>query len=113
MSDHALALMFSLNRNIILNHNDILKGKWSKRICDNLTDKTIGIIGYGKIGQMIKKLSSFKVNFLINDLKKLRIKKTTKNKIYKQSDILFLCVSLNDSSRNMLVKKHFKIMKKI
>ena len=58
-----------------------------------------------------KKLSSFKVNFLINDLKKLRIKKTTKNKIYKQSDILFLCVSLNDSSRNMLVKKHFKIMK--
>ena len=114
VSDHALALMFSLNRNIILNHNDILKGKWSKRICDNLTDKTIGIIGYGKIGQMIKKkLSSFKVNFLINDLKKLRIKKTTKNKIYKQSDILFLCVSLNDSSRNMLVKKHFKIMKKI
>ena len=112
VSDHALALMFSLNRNIILNHNDILKGKWSKRICDNLTDKTIGIIGYGKIGQMIKKLSSFKVNFLINDLKKLRIKKTTKNKIYKQSDILFLCVSLNDSSRNMLVKKHFKIMKK-
>ena len=55
VSDHALALMFSLNRNIILNHNDILKGKWSKRICDNLTDKTIGIIGYGKIGQMIKK----------------------------------------------------------
>ena len=51
-----LALMFSLNRNIILNHNDILKGKWSKRICDNLTDKTIGIIGYGKIGQMIKKI---------------------------------------------------------
>ena len=113
VSDHALALMFSLNRNIILNHNDILKGKWSKRICDNLTDKTIGIIGYGKIGQMIKKkLSNFKLNFLINDLKKLRIKKTTKNKIYKQSDILFLCVSLNDSSRNMLVKKHFKIMKK-
>ena len=23
-----------------------------------------------------------------------------------------MCVSLNDSSRNMLVKKHFKIMKK-
>ena len=36
VSDHALALMFSLNRNIILNHNDILRGEWSKRLCENL-----------------------------------------------------------------------------
>jgi len=113
VSDHALALMFSLNRNIILNHNDILRGEWSKRLCENLTDKIVGIIGFGKIGQMIKKkLSGFKVNFLINDLKRIKFRNTKKDKIFKKSDILFLCVDLNDSSRNMISKKHLKTMKK-
>ena len=59
-----------------------------------------------------KKLSGFKVNFLINDLKRIKFKNTKKDKIFKKSDILFLCVDLNDSSRNMISKKHFKTMKK-
>jgi D-3-phosphoglycerate dehydrogenase len=113
VADHALALMFSITRNIVHNHNDILKGNWSKRICENISEKTFGIIGYGKIGKMIKKrLSGYKVKFLINDLKKQNIKTTSKTEIFKKSDILFLSVDLNNKSKNMLSKKEFNLMKK-
>tara|TARA_B100000787_G_scaffold93287_1_gene68870 strand:- start:20548 stop:21483 length:936 start_codon:yes stop_codon:yes gene_type:complete len=113
VADHALALMFSITRNIVHNHNDILKGNWSKRICENVSEKTFGIIGYGKIGKMIKKrLSGYKVKFLINDIKKQKIKMTSRTEIFKKSDILFLSVDLNDKSKNMLSKKEFNLMKK-
>lgn len=113
VSDHAIALMFSITRNIVQNHEDIKKGNWSKRLSTNLKNKTIGIIGYGKIGKMIKKkLSSFEVKFLINDLKKIKMKNTNKNTILKKSDILFLCVDLNKTSKHMISKKQFQLMKK-
>ena len=113
VTDHALAMMFALNRNIINNHNDLLKGLWTKRLCTNLTGKKIGIIGYGKIGQMIKKkLSGFSVKFLVNDLKKIKIKNHSKNEIYRKSDILFLSVDLNKKSKNMISFEEFKKMKK-
>jgi len=90
VANHTLALMFSITRNIHHNYSDILKGVWSKRICTNLTGKTVGIIGFGKIGKMIKKrLSRNKVKLLINDLKKQKIKTTSKNNIFRNSDILF------------------------
>jgi len=113
VSDHALALMFSLTRNIVNNHYDIKNGIWSKRLCENLSNKTIGIIGYGKIGKMIKKkLSGFKVNFLINDINNKEIYYKSKALIYKKSDIIFLCVDLNETSKNLIGNKQLLRMKR-
>ena len=71
VAQHGIALMFALTRNIIFNHKDMMEGKWTKRICTNLENKTIGIVGYGKIGrELFKQLKSFGSHFLFNDIKK-------------------------------------------
>ncbi len=113
VAQHAIALMFCITRNVLLNHFDILKGIWSKRICFDLQGMTIGIIGYGKIGKEIKRiLSIYKVNFLINDIKKTYTKFTDKTTLLKKSDIIFLAVDLNETSKKLISHKELSIMKK-
>lgn len=112
VAQHGIALMFALTRNIVANHNDILNGKWTKRTCNNLENKTIGIIGYGKIGkELFKHLRSFGSHFLFNDVKK--IKNNTKLKyLLKKSDIIFISCDLNPTSRNLIKYPDLMLMKK-
>jgi D-3-phosphoglycerate dehydrogenase len=112
VAQHAVALMLCITRNIYLNHQDIQKGIWSKRICSNLDGKTVGIIGFGKIGKEIKRiLSVYKIKFLLNDIKKSNINWTTKKKLLKYSDIIFLAVDLNKYSNKLITLKELKVMK--
>lgn len=112
VAQHAVALMFCITRNIYLNHQDIRKGVWSKRICFNLDGKTVGIIGFGKIGKEIKRiLSVYKIKFLLNDIKKSNINWTNKRKLLKTSDIIFLAVNLNKYSNKLITLKELKLMK--
>ena len=71
VAEHAIGLMFSITRNIVLNHIDILNGNWSKRICSTIEGKNIGIIGYGKIGKkFVKILNHLIQTFILMILKK-------------------------------------------
>jgi len=113
VAQHAVALMLSITRNIYLNHQDIQKGIWSKRICSNLDGKTVGIIGFGKIGKEIKRiLSVYKIKFLLNDIKKSNVNWTAKKKLLKYSDIIFLAVDLNKYSNKLITLKELKLMKR-
>ncbi|MGZ8538492.1 MAG: NAD(P)-dependent oxidoreductase, partial [Flavisolibacter sp.] len=55
VGEHAVALMLALNRKLIKAHNRVRDGNFS---LDGLTgfdmhDKTVGIIGFGKIGKVV------------------------------------------------------------
>jgi D-3-phosphoglycerate dehydrogenase len=113
VSQHAIGLIFSILRNIVCNHNDIIKGNWSKRINSTIDGKTIGIIGYGNIGKEIyEKLSVFDVNFLFNDKKKISKKNTSLNTLLKKSDIVIISCDLNKTSYHLLKYSNLKLMKK-
>lgn len=112
VAQHGIALMFALTRNIVTNNNDIANGFWTKRICHNIENKTIGIIGYGKIGKEIyKQLKSFGSNFLFNDIKKSK-NFTSLKSLLKKSDIIFISCDLNETSRNLIMYKELILMKK-
>ena len=70
--------IFSFYRNIH-EHDKNLKNKiWKKKMGSILHGKTLGIIGFGKVGKHLHKiLKNFGIKILINDIKKL----TKKNKI--------------------------------
>lgn len=112
VAQHGIALMFALTRNIVTNHNDIINGKWTKRTCYNIENKTIGIIGYGKIGkELFKQLKSFGSKFLFNDVKKN--KNYTKLKyLLRTSDIIFISCDLNSTSKNLIKYSSLILMKK-
>lgn len=56
-AEHAFALMLALSRNIAPAHQSLVEGKWNRGayMGAQLADKTLGIVGLGRIGQEVAK----------------------------------------------------------
>ena len=81
-----------------------------------LQGKTIGIIGYGRLGKKIAKYAeTFGMNVLLHDIKKIRHKKkysfVTLNKLLGSADIISMNVKLNPTSRQMISYEQVDKMK--
>ncbi len=108
-------------RDISLHTQEIKKGFWKRYVGSNISEKKIGIIGYGKIGQLLGKyiLALGSKNVYLNDIKTTFKSRTsnnyswvTKNFIYKNCDIISLNVDLNYSTKNLINKNSLKYFKK-
>ena len=112
-AEHAWGLVLSLSRNIIPYYQDIIfRRNWRRNLYLNynfqLYGKTIGIIGYGRLGKMISRYAkSFGMKILIFDKNK---KKKIQNyyslqKIFKISDVVYVNLDYNKSSHGIISKK--------
>ncbi|MDP7305833.1 MAG: NAD(P)-dependent oxidoreductase, partial [Pirellulaceae bacterium] len=56
-AEHTFALMMALSRNIAPAHRSLVEGKWNRGayMGAQLADKTLGIVGLGRIGQEVAK----------------------------------------------------------
>jgi len=56
-AEHAFALMLGLSRNLASAHRSLLDGKWERNayMGAQLADKTLGVVGLGRIGQEVAK----------------------------------------------------------
>src|SRR5580698_1528966 len=54
-AEHTLAMMLALSRNIAPAYQSLVEGKWDRNryMGTQLADKTLGIVGLGRIGQAI------------------------------------------------------------
>lgn len=115
VAEHAVTLALALLGKVNLYHNDIIKGKWNRddneeSLWVSMRNKTVGILGFGHIGENIAKLLQpygctvygFKknvpdklpsyINEVSNDLKH----------IIKKSGIIFVCLPLNSETKHIL-----------
>ena len=116
-----IGLMFSLYRHIHLANQSTHDGKWekSKFMGTELKGKTLGIIGFGNIGQRVAEMASvIGMNIITNsnsasdeDLSKLGASKVSTEQLLTDSDILSLHTKLNDDTKNMLNKTSIATMK--
>jgi len=53
VAEHALALMLAVTRSIVRNDVDARRGVWLKEPLMPLRGKTLGIIGYGRVGRSV------------------------------------------------------------
>ncbi|MBT3236499.1 MAG: hydroxyacid dehydrogenase [Bdellovibrionales bacterium] len=117
----SVGLVFSLMRHIHHANPSTHQGKWekSKFMGTELKGKTVGIIGFGNIGQRVAEmLGAIGMNVITNsssasaeDLDRLRATKVSLDQLIAQSDVISLHTKLSDDTRDMFNSKTLKAMK--
>lgn len=119
VGEHAIGLLLSLMNNFHKADSEIRNGIWDRENNRGyeLKGKTVGIIGYGFMGQSFaKKLSGFEVNVISYDKYKTGfsdafVREVSMEEIVKQSDVLSLHIPLTKETRQMVNEEylyHFK-----
>lgn len=110
-AEHTLGLMLSVVRKIPQASNSVSRGEWtpSEFRGMQLKDKTIGIIGLGRLGKMMydycKVLGMNIKTFDTNN------PKSKFDRLIEECDIISVHVPLNDSTLHLIGKKEFDMMK--
>lgn len=117
-AEHTWALLMAIIRKIPLAYRSVIEGNWNRDdfISNELNGKTLGIIGYGRIGKKIFKFAKcFGMNVIVNDIASTHLsQKETSGLInlFKKSDIVILSTSYSDKYIKFINKKHFHASKK-
>jgi D-3-phosphoglycerate dehydrogenase / 2-oxoglutarate reductase len=120
VSELTLGMMLTLLRSVHISNSKMHVGEWYRYFGKRLSEVVIGIIGVGRIGQgVLKHLQGFgNPKILVNDTfindqvsSDLNIEWTTKEEIYKKSDIVSLHLPLTGETKNMIREKHLLSMK--
>jgi len=122
IAEHTVALILGLNRKLIQADQKISLNNYSldNLIGFDLNNKTVGIIGLGKIGGIVAKiLNGFGCKLLGYDLypnqeyvEKYGLKYVTLDEIYLHSDIISLHTPLTNTTKYMINEKTISLMKK-
>jgi D-3-phosphoglycerate dehydrogenase / 2-oxoglutarate reductase len=119
-AEHTMGLILNIFKQICYSDALVRKNKFRndkyQRI--ELSGKTIGIIGLGKVGSKVAKFAkSFGMKLLINDIDSGLMKRYKSYNfvnlkfLLKNSDIVTLHIPLNPENRNFLSKEKFELMR--
>ena len=120
VAEHAIALMMTLNRKLHKAYNRTKEDNFSLNglLGFNMHQKTVGIIGTGKIGlATIKILNGFGANVIAYDpypstlAKQLNFEYVTLNQLLNQSDVISLHCPLNADTQHIIDKTALAKMK--
>ncbi len=120
--EHTLSMLLALNRNIPQAHGAVRSKEWKRDrfIGAELSGKTIGIIGYGRIGREVaKRLQAFGMRILAydpfisaNGLSDPNVEISDLNTIFAQADYLTVHTPLTRETEHLIDEKAFEKMKK-
>ncbi|WP_413526695.1 phosphoglycerate dehydrogenase [Marinilactibacillus psychrotolerans] len=120
VAEHVLSLMFMDAKNLFSSTKQVKEGNWIKETGRELKGKTLGIIGFGAIGQRLaKQVSGLGMEVLVYDVIEIdekikeesKVKEVSYDEILQDSDYLSLHVPLNSSTKNLISGNELKKMK--
>jgi D-3-phosphoglycerate dehydrogenase / 2-oxoglutarate reductase len=121
-AEHTMSMLLALSRNIPQANLSVKKGEWkrSKFMGVELYNKTLGIIGLGRIGsELAKRAFSFGMKVLAYDpflslevAKSLGIEAVELKELLENSDYITVHTPLTEQTKHMISDKEFAIMKK-
>jgi len=120
VGEHAVGLLLALMNNFRKADAEIRNGIWDRESNRGfeLKGKTVGIIGYGFMGQkMARKLAGFEVNVIAYDKYKTGFssefgREVSMEEIVKHSDVLSLHIPLTKETKQMVNEEYFYHFKK-
>ncbi|AYM01707.1 hydroxyacid dehydrogenase [Levilactobacillus yiduensis] len=118
VAETATGLMLALAKNLKNNVNHMASGDFSYKATHkgiDLEGKTLGIIGYGKIGKMFaKKVQGLEMNVLVYDPFVSEVKNgklVSREELLKSSDFVSLHLPANDQTKGTFGANELKMMK--
>ena len=124
VAQHTFALILELFDRTSIHVDAVKNGEWSKSAAfslykDTLYElygKTIGIVGYGRIGKRVAAIAkSFGMNVIVHtrsDVEDKSVKQTDLDTLLCESDIVTLHCPLTEKTRGMIGADELKKMKK-
>jgi len=119
--EHTMAMMLALSRHIPQADHSLRQGKWnrSQYVGVELRNKTLGIIGYGKIGSEVGKRSkAFGMKILVFDpfinqevAERAGVEAVSLDTLLKESDYITVHMPLTSETKHMISTKQFAQMK--
>lgn len=119
VADHALALMLAVGKRIREAHSRMQAGDWRALVGSELHGKTVGLIGFGRIGRLVaKRLSGFESQVIVYDpflseqvAADAGVKTCELDELLQHSDVVSLHVPLTQGTRNIIDAKALSKMK--
>lgn len=118
VAELAIGHMFALARFIAISNYTMREGKWNKKKYEGieLSGKTLGIIGMGRIGRVLaKKAEALGMNIIYNDMfgkqDTLTYEFLELEELLKSSDFISLHVPYDKEKGSLIGKAQFDVMK--
>lgn len=121
VAEHAMGLMLALSRKIAIADASVKAGKWekSKFMGMELRNKTLGVIGMGRIGsQVVKRSKAFEMDVIVYDpyiteeaAKELGVEITTLDDLIQKADVMTIHVPLTPETKGLISKEQLSKMK--
>jgi D-3-phosphoglycerate dehydrogenase len=121
VAEHNFMLLLALEKNFLFHTDSTRSGGWKRKTGHELLDKTIGIVGLGRIGKEVAirarafgmKVIGFDVYWDEKFAKEHDVKRAASlDEIYAASDYISLHTNLTSETKDMISAKSFAKMKK-
>ncbi len=120
-AEHAIALLTSLSRNIAQANNSLKRGEWKRSDYTGveLNQKTLGVIGVGRIGsEVARRARSLGMHVIAYDpyitkdhAEKLGLEIVAFEDLLKQSEFITLHLPLNPTTHHLIGEKELAMLK--
>jgi D-3-phosphoglycerate dehydrogenase len=124
VAEHTVAFIGALTKHMVFLDSETRQGKFkiARRyyLPVDLDGKTLGIIGYGRIGKQVAKkcMAAFNMNVIIYDpyitddvVAQGIVRCTDEKKVYKEADVLSIHVPMTSETRNHVGEELLSLMK--
>lgn len=124
VADFTVGMMIAENKNIARSHKLICEGKWCKNFANqeyihDMCACTVGIIGFGYIGQrVVERLKGFGSNVVVYDpfldpkiIEKAGCTAVTFEELLEQSDFITVHIRLSEKTSKFIGAEQFEKMK--
>ncbi len=121
-AEETVGLMLALMRHIPWAFEDVKKGRWNRDGWRGrqLKDKTLGILGCGRLGSMVARYArAFEMSVIGYDpyvdaavMKQKGIKKVPLDMLFRKSDVMSIHASFGKQTENLVDEKCLRMMKR-